>query len=77
MKDEILKKAKTQSDSMLEDAKRQINSEKDQALTDIRTEVVSLSLEVAGKLIKKNLTEKDNQAIINNTLKEIQLKNEA
>jgi len=77
MKDEILKNTKIKSDSILEKAKRQINSEKGQAISDIKTEVVSLSLEIASKLIKKNLSEKDHQAIIDDSLKEMQVKNEA
>jgi len=77
MKDEILKNTKIKSDSILEDAKKQINSEKERAISDIKTEVVSLSIEIASKLIKKNLSETDHQAIIDDSLKEMHVKNEA
>jgi len=39
--------------------------------------VVDLSLEVARKLIRKNLTKDDNQALIDETINTISKRNEA
>ena len=77
MKDEIVKKAKSQSDALLVDAKNQIEIEKDRAIADVKAEVVNLSMEIAQKLIKKNLTKEDNLKLINDSISSINPKNEA
>ncbi|MBL7852532.1 MAG: F0F1 ATP synthase subunit B [Cyclobacteriaceae bacterium] len=48
--------AKHNADRMLEDAKAMINSEKQAAMKDVREIVAKFSLEVAEKVIKKNLS---------------------
>ncbi len=77
MKDEIIEKAQSKSDALLVDAKKQIEIEKDRAIADVKAEVVNLSMEVAGKLIRKNLTKEDNLKLINESLSSINPKNEA
>jgi len=77
MKDEIIDKAQSKSDSLLVEAKKQIEIEKDRAIADVKAEVVNLSMEVAEKLIKKNLSKEDNLKLINESLNNINPKNEA
>lgn len=77
MKDEIIDKAQSKSDALLVEAKKQIEIEKDRAIADIRAEVVNLSMKVAEKLIRKNLTKEDNLKLINESLSSINPKNEA
>ena len=77
MKDEIIDKAQSKSDALLVDAKKQIDIEKDRAIADVKAEVVNLSMEVAEKLIKKNLSKEDNLKLINESLNNINPKNEA
>lgn len=77
MKDEIIEKAQSKSDALLADAKKQINLEKDRAIVEVRAEVVNLSLQVAEKLIRKNLSKDDNLKLINESLSSIDQKNEA
>ena len=77
MKDEIIDKAQSKSDALIVEAKKQIDIEKDRAIADVKAEVVNLSLEVAEKLIKKNLTKEDNLKLINESLSSIDPKNEA
>ena len=48
--------AKKNADKIIEDAKAIINIEKQAALRDVRAQVASFSLEVAEKLIRKNLS---------------------
>jgi len=55
----------------LEKAKNQIGTEKDKALLEIRKEVVDLSINVAEKIIKKNITKDDNAAIINESIEKL------
>lgn len=77
MKDEIIDKAQSKSDALLVDAKKQIEIEKDRAIADVKAEVVNLSMKVAEKLIRKNLTKEDNLKLINESLSSINPKNEA
>ncbi len=77
MQGEIVEKAQSKSDALLADAKKQIQLEKDRAITDVRAEVVNLSIQVAEKLIKKNLSKEDNLKLINESLSSINQKNEA
>jgi F-type H+-transporting ATPase subunit b len=47
--------AKRNADRLIEDAKAVIQVEKNAALHDVRAQVALFSIEIAGKLIKKNL----------------------
>ena len=61
----------SEANKIKEDAKEQIKAEKDRAISDIKKEVVDLSLTVAEKLIKKNISEDDNASLIEESLEEI------
>ena len=54
-----------------EDADKQIKVEKDKAISEIREEVVNLSILVAEKIIQKNLSNEENQILINESLKNL------
>lgn len=71
LKDETLNGAKDQAKSILSDAEKQIQIEKDKAIAEIKSEVVDLSLSVATKLIKKNISREDNQALIDDSLENV------
>lgn len=72
LKEDIVSKAKQEADGQLEKAKVQINVEKDKAMQEIRKEVVNLSIDVAEKIIKKNLSKEDNVDLINSSLENIE-----
>ena len=71
LKDETLKAAKDQAKSILTDAEKQIRIEKHKVIEEIKSEVVDLSLSVAEKLIKKNISREDNQALIDESLENV------
>ena len=71
LKDETLKAAKDQAKSILTDAEKQIRIEKHKAIEEIKSEVVDLSLSVAKKLIKKNISREDNQTLIDESLENV------
>ena len=71
MKDEILKDAKEKAKSLAVDAEKQIQIEKEKAIAEVKGEVVHLSLSVAEKLIKKNLSAEDNKALIDESLSQV------
>ncbi len=72
LKGELRQEAKGQADSILRDAEKQIQVETEKAIAVIKNEVVDLSLLVASKLIKKNLSKEDNQSLIDESLKQIE-----
>jgi F-type H+-transporting ATPase subunit b len=48
--------AKKSADKIMEDARAAINTEKQAALKEVKIQVANFALEVAGKLMKKNLS---------------------
>ncbi|MBL7875855.1 MAG: F0F1 ATP synthase subunit B [Cyclobacteriaceae bacterium] len=66
--------AKKNADRMIEDAKAVIQTEKNAALRDVKEQVAMFSLEIAEKLIKKNLTDDKAQRELANTfIKDLKL----
>lgn len=71
LKEELVAKAKDESVRIRADVEKQIEAEKQSALSEIRQEVVTISLQVASKIIGKNLTKKDNLSLIQESLDRI------
>jgi len=57
LKDDAQTEAKKSADKIIEDARAAINIEKQAALKEIRIQVATFSIQVAEKLIKKNLAD--------------------
>ena len=74
---EIETKAKEKANTIVAQAEKQITAEKEQAISDIRGEVAALSIQIAEKLIRKNLSKKDNMALIKESLDKAGKVNEA
>jgi len=78
MKDKIVAEAKTsaaqQADKIIADARESIQHEKMAAITELKNQVAVLSIEIAEKILKDELSSGDKQkAIIDNVVKEINL----
>lgn len=74
MKDQAAADAKKQGDKIIEDARIAINIEKQAALKEVHTQVALFSLEVAEKLMKKNLAgDKAQKDLIDGYIKELKL----
>lgn len=76
MRTQIVEKAKTDAtlagQKILEEAKQQIEVEKEDAIRDIRRQVGLLSVEIAEKVLRQSLkTDKDQMAMIDRMLDEI------
>lgn len=64
--------AKKAADRMIEDAKSVIQTEKQAALRDVKEQVAMFSLEVAEKLIRKNLEkDKDQKELVNRFINDL------
>ena len=67
--------AKLESEKIIENAKESIRTEKDLILKDLKSQVVDLSIEIASKILKKELNEKQNQDdYIQKLIDEIEIK---
>ena len=73
LREDLKTKAKEEADSMVRNAEQQIQLQTRQALQDIRQEVADVAVMVASKLIERNLVKEDNDRLISETLKQIEL----
>ena len=71
VRESLKQKAQEEGQVLIRSAQRQIELETARAVQQVRHEVVTLSLAVASKLIKKNLTQEDNDALIQDSLRQI------
>jgi len=69
VKAQIVEDAKRESEEISQRATREIELAKESALADLHQQSVDLSIDLAGKLIHKNLSAEDNQALIDETVK--------
>ncbi len=72
LRDDLRQQAQQQAQAIVENAERQIQQERDRALQQIRQESVDMSLMIASKLIRRNLTAEDNASLIDEALKQVQ-----
>ena len=72
LKEDLRQEARAGAASIIDNAERQIQQERDRALSQIRQEAVDVSLMIASKLIRRNLSKADNEALIEDALKQIQ-----
>lgn len=63
--------AHTKADEIVASAQERIEAEKVKAIAEIRATVVDLSLEIAGKVLERNITSADNQKLAEASLRQI------
>jgi F-type H+-transporting ATPase subunit b len=66
-------KAKADADIVVRNAERQIQLETTRALQQIRHEAVDLSVAIASKLLQRNISREDNEKLIDEALRQIEL----
>ncbi len=71
IKADILAQAGEDAKKLWDETEKQIQVEKDKAISEIRQEVVGLTITVAEKVIRKNLSREDNQDFIEDSLKKL------
>lgn len=71
LREELKQRARTEADTLVKNAERQIQLETARALQQIRHEAVDLSVMIASKLIGRNLTKEDNERLIEDALKQV------
>jgi F-type H+-transporting ATPase subunit b len=70
--DEMKQKARSDADALVKHAERQIEMQTARAMETIRRESVDLSVEIASKILRRNISKEDNERLIADTLKEMQ-----
>ncbi|HEX4888325.1 MAG TPA: F0F1 ATP synthase subunit B [Luteibaculaceae bacterium] len=66
--------AKDEADKLINNARAAINIEKQAALTELKNQVAALSIEIAEKIVRENLSSNEKQQALANTLvKEVSL----
>jgi F-type H+-transporting ATPase subunit b len=71
LKSEILEKAQATSRKMVDSAKEEIQREKEQALTQLRSEVADLAIAAAGKLLDANLDTPKQRQLVDAAIRDI------
>ena len=73
VKADIIAQAGEDAKKLRDENEKQIQVEKDRAINEIRQEVVDLTLIVAERVIRKNLSKEDNQDLIEDSLKTLKI----
>ena len=74
MREDAQHDAKKSADKIIEDARAAINIEKQAALKDVKIQVAMFSLEIAEKLMKKNLADdKSQKELVENYIKDLKI----
>jgi F-type H+-transporting ATPase subunit b len=71
-REEMRQKARTEADGIVKNAERQIELETARALQQIRHEAVDISVNIASKLLQRNVSKDDNARLIEDTFKQIE-----
>ena len=69
--DELVEQARVEQEALLANAKERIEQEKQQALLDIRSEVIKLSTLIAGKIVNQKLNSENDQKLVANIADEV------
>ena len=72
LREELRTRAKSEADTMLKNAERQIELQTTRAVQQIRQEAVDLSVTIASKLLQRNISKDDNEKLIAEALKQIE-----
>ena len=71
IKQEMVSKAIEKADKIRVEVENEIKVEKDKAIDEIKTKVVELTFAISEKIIKKNISSKENQNLIEESLKRL------
>lgn len=62
--DELVEQARVEQEAMMANAKERIEQDKQQAMLDIRSEVIKLSTLIAGKIVNQKLNSEKDQKMV-------------
>ena len=71
LREELRQQARTEAEAITAKAGREIEFETRRAVEQVRREAVDLSVAIASKLLRRNVSREDNQALIDDTIKQL------
>ena len=71
IRQELRDLAQKEAEAITRNARQQIQLERDRAVAELRQEAVELSVLIASKLVRRNLTREDNAALIEDALQQV------
>ena len=72
LREEMRQKAQQEAANIVKNAQKQIELETTRALQQIRHEAVDLSVQIASKLLQRNVSKEDNERLIEETFKQLE-----
>jgi F-type H+-transporting ATPase subunit b len=72
--DEMRQKARADAEAVVRNAQREIDTQTNRAIETIRREAIDLSVAVASKILRREITPGDNQRLVDDTIREMQAK---
>ena len=72
LREELKVKARAESAAIVKNAERQIQLETARAVQHIRHEAVELSVAIASKILRRQVSREDNEALIQDALKQVE-----
>ncbi len=71
VKEQMLEQSKIQADKMIADASAEIERKKQEAFTELKNQVAEISVQIAEKIIQKNLDPEKQKEVIDSYIKDI------
>lgn len=72
--DEMKQKARSDAETIVRNAQREIDNQTARAVQSIRREAIDLSVAVAAKILRRDLSPADNERLVDDTIREMQTK---
>jgi F-type H+-transporting ATPase subunit b len=72
--DEMKQKARTDAEALVKHAQREIDAQTARAVQSIRREAIDLSVAVASKILRRDISVADNERLVDDTIREMQAK---
>ena len=72
LREELKQKSRAEAASIVKNAERQIQLETARAIQQIRSEAVDLSVAIASKILRRQVSKEDNEGLIEETLKQVE-----
>lgn len=72
--DEMKQKARAEAETIIRHAQREIDAQTARAVQSIRREAIDLSVAVASKILRRDISPADNERLVDDTIREMQVK---
>ena len=72
LREELKQKSRAEAAAIVKNAEKQIQMETARAVQQIRTETVELSVAIASKILKRQVSKEDHEGLIEDTLKQVE-----